>query len=219
MSPIWPLSANKPLVGVLLCALTFLCFAFGLLHQAIFIRATHLLFVCTAILVGTNSMFRQSLPQGQVNVFSRSWHTIRHAFRNKWRQRQRRLVNAATTAARAKREAVGMPAEPTDLLDHFLDDHNCERDKECDFGRKQVCGQVVHSIIHSPPALKHCLVLCNPRSVFQAKFLLELKCALRILLLLLPLSLFWAFHSQLVGCAFASPFLIIFTALQTLLAC
>jgi hypothetical protein len=82
-------------------------------------------------LVSVNRYFRQTLPQGQ-NVFSRSWQTISHAIHNKKRFEQKKLVTAKLNS--------GPP--PKNLLDHFLDDHNCERDKECDFGRRQICGQV-----------------------------------------------------------------------------
>jgi hypothetical protein len=72
------------------------------------------------------------MPKGAQSVFGRAWQTICHAIHNKRRFRQRRLVTA---------KAQTGPA-PKNLLDHFLDDHNCERDKECDFGRRQQCAQV-----------------------------------------------------------------------------
>uniref|UniRef100_A0A183C663 MFS domain-containing protein n=1 Tax=Globodera pallida TaxID=36090 RepID=A0A183C663_GLOPA len=139
----WPLPSDQPFLSVL-----------G--------AATALLLLAFVTLVGTNRLFRKRVPSGQ-NVFSRCYGTIKTALHNKKRYKQRRLV-----VAKSRSQQI---SPPKNMLDHFLDDHNCERDKECDFGRKNVCGQV--------------------------KFLEELRVVLRMMLLFVPLPLFWAYQSQM----------------------
>uniref|UniRef100_A0A914HAF9 Uncharacterized protein n=1 Tax=Globodera rostochiensis TaxID=31243 RepID=A0A914HAF9_GLORO len=139
----WPLPSDQPFLSVL-------------------IAGTALLLLAFATLVGTNRLFRKRVPSGQ-NVFSRCYGTIKTALHNKKRYKQRRLV-----LAKSRNQQI---SPPKNVLDHFLDDHNCERDKECDFGRKNVCGQV--------------------------KFLEELRVVLRMMLLFVPLPLFWAYQSQM----------------------
>uniref|UniRef100_A0A914H6Y9 Uncharacterized protein n=1 Tax=Globodera rostochiensis TaxID=31243 RepID=A0A914H6Y9_GLORO len=109
----WPLPSDQPFLSVL-------------------IAGTALLLLAFATLVGTNRLFRKRVPSGQ-NVFSRCYGTIKTALHNKKRYKQRRLV-----LAKSRNQQI---SPPKNVLDHFLDDHNCERDKECDFGRKNVCGQ------------------------------------------------------------------------------
>ncbi|KAL3070064.1 hypothetical protein niasHT_033574 [Heterodera trifolii] len=142
----WPLPPDQPLLIVLLTATGFLLFS-------------------AVLLIGANRVFRKRLPSPGQNVFSRCYSTIKTALHNKRRYKQRRMVLAKSRNQQS--------AEPKNLLDHFLDDHNCERDKECDFGRKNVCG--------------------------QAKFLEELRAVLSMMLLFVPMPLFWAYQSQMLS--------------------
>ncbi|KAL3084863.1 hypothetical protein niasHT_034498 [Heterodera trifolii] len=142
----WPLPPDQPFLIVLLTATGFLLFS-------------------AVLLIGANRVFRKRLPSPGQNVFSRCYSTIKTALHNKRRYKQRRMVLAKSRNQQS--------AEPKNLLDHFLDDHNCERDKECDFGRKNVCG--------------------------QAKFLEELRAVLSMMLLFVPMPLFWAYQSQMLS--------------------
>ncbi|KAF7640268.1 hypothetical protein Mgra_00000096 [Meloidogyne graminicola] len=117
------------------------------------------LFLSIVILFSTFNYFYQWIPQNN-NIFIKSFNIIKQSLINKYRRKP--LIT--TTKQQFK---------PKYFLEYFLIDHNCQRDKECDFGRRNNCE--------------------------QAKFISELKIVFEICLVLLPLTLFWAFRTKIIS--------------------
>ncbi|CAK5075023.1 unnamed protein product [Meloidogyne enterolobii] len=122
--------------------------------------ATFLLLIFIVILFGTSNYFYKFIPQNKnQNIFIKSFKIIKQSLINKYRRKP--LITSTKQPT------------PKYLLEYFLIDHNCQRDRECDFGRKNICE--------------------------QTKFIGELQTVIQISFVLLPLSLFWALRTKLIS--------------------
>uniref|UniRef100_A0A1I8BGZ5 Battenin n=1 Tax=Meloidogyne hapla TaxID=6305 RepID=A0A1I8BGZ5_MELHA len=133
---------------------------FYLLEQITIIFGIYLLPIIKLILFGTANYFYKFLPQNKnQNIFIKSFKIIKQSLINKYRRKP--LITSTKQS------------KPKYLLEYFLIDHNCQRDKECDFGRKNICE--------------------------QTKFVGELQTIIEIFFVLLPLSIFWALRTKLIS--------------------
>lgn len=122
--------------------------------------ATFLLLISIVILFGTSNYFYKFIPQNKnQNIFIKSFKIIKQSLINKYRRKP--LITSTKQP------------KPKYLLEYFLIDHNCQRDRECDFGRKNICE--------------------------QTKFIGELQTVIQISFVLLPLSIFWALRTKLIS--------------------
>ncbi|CAK5029889.1 unnamed protein product [Meloidogyne enterolobii] len=146
---------DKPSLNILSLATFLLLISIGYFNYLNYINSFF-----KVILFGTSNYFYKFIPQNKnQNIFIKSFKIIKQSLINKYRRKP--LITSTKQPT------------PKYLLEHFLIDHNCQRDRECDFGRKNICE--------------------------QTKFIGELQTVIQISFVLLPLSIFWALRTKLIS--------------------